>query len=120
MITKFDKNTSSKIQFNFKKATKNKKLTRFEKTKKRIKKNDITITFMKLNIFIKSILNVKSILNINQLLLSSSLLINSIDKKINNVNKKIKFVSFMFDTIFSEFDEFFLKSKTTSTIFNVN
>ena len=96
--------TSNKIQFKFKKATKNKKLTKFKKTRKRIKKNDITITFMKSNTFIKSILNVKSILNINQLLLNLLSLINSVDKK-------IKFVSFMFDTIFNEFDEFFFKIK---------
>ena len=59
---------------------------------------------MKSNIFIKSILNVKTILNINQSLLNLLSLI-------NNADKKIKFVSFIFDIIFNEFDEFFFKIK---------
>ena len=69
---------------------------------------------MKLNTFINLILSVKLILN------NLLLLIDNANKKINNVNKKIKFVSFIFDAIFNEFDEFFLKSKTITTIFNVN
>ena len=69
-------------------------MTKFKKTKTSIKKNDITITFIKLIIFVFKI----------------SL----------NINKKIKSNSLMFDFIFNEFDEFFLKSKTITAIFNVN
>ena len=79
-------------------------MTKFRKTKKLIKKNDVTITFIKSNTFI-NVLNVKSILN------NSLSLIDNVNKKIDNVNKKIKFDSFMFDLIFNEFDEFFFKIK---------
>ena len=79
-------------------------MTNFKKTRKSIKKNDVTITFMKLNTFI-NVLNVKLILN------NSLSLTDSINKKIDNVNKKIKFGSFIFDSIFNEFDEFFFKIK---------
>ena len=79
-------------------------MTKFKKTRKSIKKNDVTITFIKLNTFI-NVLNVKSILN------NSLSLTDNANKKIDNVNKKIKFDSFMFDSIFNEFDEFFFKIK---------
>ena len=62
---------------------------------------------MKSNTFIKSILNVKSILNN----------FDNVNQRIDNVNKKIKFVSFIFNAIFSEFDEFFFKIKNDSNNF---